>query len=166
MPASKQPSPAAQKKPMLHFIQEGMPRIIAEYTLSIIPGAILLFAFFIAAEATVAVFRRDVMAVTFLPVICILPLLSGVVSALVLEKVRNREVSMRAGAIAGGLSAFAGSLASSFVLLALDLAIRLHPFGSGITGILLFFVLAVVVAMDTVLGALGGALTAKFLKDF
>ncbi|MCX8197749.1 MAG: hypothetical protein N3F07_00940 [Candidatus Micrarchaeota archaeon] len=172
LPSAKQASASTQAplKPMLHFLPEGLPRKAAEFLVAIIPGAILLFAFFIAAEATVAIFTGEkgnsFMSVIFLPVICLLPLLSGVVSALILEKLRRAQVSVVDGAVAGAASAMAGSAASSFVLVALDIALRLHPFGNSITGLMLALVMAFVVAMDTLLGAIGGGMTAKFLKDF
>ena len=169
MPSAKQPAPAAAHAPaeqsMLSFVPSGMPRSIAEYLVALIPCAVLLFAFFVAAESAVALLKSDLLAIAFAPVICLLPILSGVVSTLVLEKLRSKPLTMQRGAMVGGAAALAGSAVSSLMLLALDIAAKIHPFGSSVTGILLFAALAVVVVMDGVLGALGGALAVKFIKD-
>lgn len=142
-----------------------MPRSIAEYIVALIPGAVLLFAFFVAAGSAVAILKNDLLSIAFLPVICLLPILSGVVSTLVLEKLRSKPLTMQRGAMVGAAASLAGSLVSSLMLLVLDMGAKIHPFGSGVTGVLLFVALSVVVVMDAVLGALGGALVVKFIKD-
>ena len=142
-----------------------MPRSIAEYFAATLPGAILLFAFFLAAEMAGIVLKNDLLAIAFLPVVCIMPILAGVVSTLVLEKLRNKPLSIQRGAMVGAAAGLAGSAVSALTLFVLDFAIKAHPFGAGITGLALFVALAIIVVMDAILGALGGAIVVKFIKD-
>lgn len=150
---------------MLSFVPTGMPRSIAEYAVATIPGTVLLFAFFLAAEAAVAVMKNDLLAVSFLPVICIMPILGGVVSTLVLEKLRSKPLTLKRGAMVGAAAGFLGAAVSSFMLIVGEVVAKVHPFTGALTGVLLVAVLAVVVVVDAVLGALGGALVVKFIKD-
>lgn len=157
--------PAQQDESLLSFIPAGIPRSIAEYLAALAPGAILLFAFFILAEVAVVFIGGEFLAVSFLPVVCIMPVLAGVVSTLVLEKLRKKTLTLQRGAMVGAAAALAGSFFSMLVLIAVYLLASKAPFGSGITGIFLYVSLLAIVAMDTVLGALGGALVAKFIKE-
>jgi hypothetical protein len=152
------------------FVPQGYPRSIVEYIAATIPGAVLLFAFFVASESTVLFLStggkpNDAMLVTFLPVICLIPVLSGAVSALVLEKVRSKQLSVKRGALVGAAAGLGGTLLSSLMILALSLLGK-QPFGSVITSTPLVAVaLVAIICMDAVLAALGGALVVKFLKD-
>jgi hypothetical protein len=142
-----------------------MLRSIAEYLAASLPGAALLFAFFALAEIANWVIKGGLVVVAFLPVICIMPILSGVVSTLALEKIRGKPLTLQRGAMVGAAAGLSGSLLSAVLLLALALVNVIQPFGSGITGILLAAALLAIVLMDALLGALGGALVVKFIKE-
>jgi hypothetical protein len=140
-------------------------RSIAEYIVAMLPGAILLFAFFVASESTVLFLGGDSMVVTFLPVVCLMPLLSGAVSTLVLEKIRMKILTLKRGALVGALSGLSGSLVSVLLLLVVFLVGK-KPFGSTIMElpfVLLSFV--GIIGICTVLSMLGGVLAAKFIKE-
>jgi len=168
LPSQKQPQPQQASSPAeskLSFIPEGIPRSIAEYIVAVIPGAILLFAFFVAAEMAMVAIGGDLLAASFLPVICVMPVLAGVVSTLLLEKLRKKPLTFQRGAMVGAAAAFTGSFVSVLMLSAVLLLAKKAPFGSMLSGIFLYVSFLAIVAVDTVLGALGGALVAKFIKD-
>lgn len=150
---------------MLSFIPEGTPRSVAEYLIAALAGAVLLFAFFLLAEMAGVLFKSDIIAIVFVPVICIMPVISGAVSTLILEKLRTKPLSFKRGALVGAASGLAGALIAAVLLFALDMAAKIHPFGAGITGLILLAVLVPVIVLDAVLGALGGALVVKFVKE-
>jgi hypothetical protein len=150
----------------LSFIPAGVPRSIAEYVISAIPGALLLFGFFLASESAVVFLGGNTMAVTFLPVICLMPLLSGAISSLVLEKIRSKLITYQRGALVGAFSGFVGSLVSVLLLMAVFLLGK-KPFGTVLDSTpLVVAALFIIIAMDTLLAALGGAIAVRFLKDF
>ncbi|MCX6769062.1 MAG: hypothetical protein NT051_00060 [Candidatus Micrarchaeota archaeon] len=149
----------------LSFVPYGLPRSIAEYLASVIPGAILLLAFFVASESTVLFIDGSSMVVTFLPVICLMPILSGVVSALVLEKIRSKPITFKRGALVGAAAGMLGAFLASLLILTVHL-IGKKPFGTMIDTLPMVLAADVVIILiDTVLAALGGALAAKFIKD-
>ena len=150
---------------MLSFIPAGMPRSIAEYAVAAIAGAVLLFAFFLLAEMASLLFKSDIIAIVFLPVICIMPIISGAISTLLLEKLRSKPLTLQRGAMVGAASGLAGAAVSAAMLFTLDMLAKIHPFGAGITGIVLLAALAPVVLVGIVEGALGGALVVKFVKE-
>ncbi|VVB98964.1 Uncharacterised protein [uncultured archaeon] len=158
------PQASAEDSSMLSFIPKGMPRSIAEYLVASIPGALLLFAFFVASEAVVA-FVDPNLAITFIPVICVVPILAGAVSTLILEKVRSKPLTFKRGALIGALAGLDGALISAILLAILSLALHKEPFGTMLTGALVYLVLLVVVVLDAVLGALGGVIVVKFTRD-
>ena len=150
---------------MLSFIPSGIARSIGECLVAMVPGAILLFIFFAVAEGALYFTKSDMISILFLPVVCLLPIFAGMASALALEKVRNRPLSFKAGAVAGMLAGFCGALVSSVMLGALTFLNQL-PFGAMVSDKLIIAVaLLLIIAVDTVLGALGGAIVVKFIKD-
>ena len=163
MPAQKQASPSDEES-ILSFVPAGIGRSIVEYIVASIPGAFLLLIFFLAAEGALILVKDDVLAVIFLPVVCIMPLLCGAVSTLVLEKLRKKALTLQRGAIAGMVAGFFGSLFSAIILGAASFLTKQPPFGSALSGLLVYAALLAIVAIDTVLSALGGALVVKFVK--
>lgn len=160
---SKQPE---EQESMLAFVPAGVGRSIAEYLAALIPGAVLLFAFFLAAEGAVILFAgQDIMALAFLPVACIVPILSGVVSTLALEKLRKKPLTIQRGAMVGAVAALGGAFLSALLLVLVNLFVHKPPFGSFVAGWMVYVVLLVIIFMDTLLGALGGALVVKFIKE-
>jgi hypothetical protein len=156
----------AYEKPTLSFISHDKIRKVAEFIIAAKVGALLLFLFFMASELAVF-FMKDTpfMAVTFVPVICLLPLLAGALAAIVLEKLRKAQPSIKAGAFVGFLAGFCGSLFSSFILAVLSV-LNMKPFGDSLSSqLIVFAILMITIGIDTVLGALGGALVVKFTSD-
>lgn len=163
--SGKPAAEAGAEQSMLSFVPEGKPRSVAEYLVAAIAGAVLLFAFYLLAEMADVLFKSDMIAVVFLPVICLMPVISGAISTLILEKLRTKPLTLQRGALVGAASGLAGSFVAAIMLFALDMLVKVHPFGSGITGLYLLVALVPVVAIDAVLGALGGALVVKFVKE-
>ncbi|MCX6771266.1 MAG: hypothetical protein NTX79_04380 [Candidatus Micrarchaeota archaeon] len=136
---------------------------MAEHLVAALAGALLLFLFFMASEAAV-LFMKDtpLMSMTFVPVICLLPLLAGALAAIVFEKLRKASMGIKRGAAIGALAGFCGSLLSSIILLLLSV-LGQQPLGASLASTLyVFIVLAISIVLDTVLAALGGALVVKF----
>jgi len=148
------------------FVPAGILRSIAEYVAAALPGSILLFAFFLAAEALVLFLPGgDLVSASFIPVICIMPLLAGVISTLALEKIRSKPLSVGRGALVGAAAGFAGGAVSAIMLAAIALVFSKYAFGSGISGILFYLMLLAVIFIQVLLGALGGALVVHFIKE-
>jgi hypothetical protein len=155
---------------MLSFIPAGLGRSVAEYLVALIPGSVLLFVFYLAAESGVLFLgsgKSDLLAASFIPVICILPVLCGVVATLVLEKLRKKPLTLQRGATVGAAAGLAGALVSVLMLAVIALLFSdKYPLGETVgKGILFYVVLLVVLVIETVLGALGGALVVKFIKE-
>jgi hypothetical protein len=176
LPAQKpQPPHTAQAKPeqqqedeesFFSFVPAGIFRSIVEYIAALLPGAILLFAFFVAAEALVLFLPGgDLISASFLPVICIMPVLAGVVSTLALEKIRSKALSMQRGAMVGAAAGLIGGVISVLMMAVIAIFFKKLPFGEGISGILFYVILLVVVFLEAVLAALGGALVVQFIKE-
>ena len=163
-PAKQAPAEGADQS-MLSFVPAGMPRSVAEYAVAAIAGAVLLFAFFLLAEMAGLLFKSDIIAIVFLPVICIMPVISGAISTLLLEKIRSKPLTLQRGAMVGAAAGLAGAAVSAVMLFALDMLAKIHPFGAGITGVILMVVLVPVVVIGAVEGALGGAIVVKFVKE-
>ena len=73
---------------------------------------------------------------------------------------------MQRGATIGAFTGFCGATISAIMLGLTELFTHKLVFGiSGITGFILVAVLLVIIVIDAVLGALGGALVVKFIKD-
>lgn len=152
---------------MLTFIPAGLPRRIAEGIAAVIPGALLLFIFFAVAEGAVFFMGKqsELISIIFVPVICILPVFAGMVSALVLEKVRRQPPTFKWGVAAGAGAGLCGAIASSLMLGTLAL-LKQAPLGTMVSSnYIVLAVLLATVAIDTILGALGGAVVVKFIKD-
>lgn len=178
MPASKPSTPPTAKQStaehehsLLSFIPAGKPRSVVEYLVAAIAGAVLLFAFFLLAEMAVLLFNSTgqniLVSAVFLPVICIMPVISGAISVLALEKLRSKPLTFQRGAMVGAASGLAGASISAVLLLVLDILpqTHIHPFGGWATGLILLVVLAPIVVVDGLLGALGGAIVVKFVKE-
>ncbi len=150
---------------MLSFIPSGIARSAAEYLSASVAGALLLFAFFILAEVAMVAVKEALLAMVFVPVICIMPVLAGAASALVLEKLRRRTIFMKNGVIVGAAAGFFGALLAGFALTVVSLVTHESPFGEFVKDWLVYVVLLATLFIDMVLGALGGALVVKFIKQ-
>lgn len=169
-PAGAQ-SPPSPKASAFSFIPEGLPRSIAEYLASALVGAILLFAFYVASESTLIFTGEDMMAFTFLPVVCLMPVLAGAVASLVLERIRQKEITLRKGALVGAASGLISAAFSTVLFLLLFLvssqaSAKLKPFDGSIADpLIMLLALLASAAFDIALAAAGGALAAKFIRE-
>ena len=136
---------------------------MAEHLVAAIVGAVLLFLFFMASEAAV-LFMADtpLMPITFVPVICLLPILAGALAVIVFEKLRKAPLGIKRGAAVGALAGFFGSFVSSVPIIALAIMNK-NPLGEMLSSTLLVVaVLFITIGLDTLLAAIGGALVVKF----
>ena len=164
LPPKMAPVQGQQAYSALSFVPEGVPRSVAEYAVALMPGAILLEVFFIAAQATIVFVEGSLLSIVFIPVICVVPFLSGVVAALALEKIRRKPLIVQRGAAVGACSSLLGSLLSTMAIAVMSFATGKYPFGiSGIAILIVAF--AAISAMAAILGALGGAVVANFIKE-
>jgi hypothetical protein len=154
------------EKPLLSFLPAGRIRSAAEHLAAAIAGALLLFLFFMASEAAVQLMKdTPLMSITFVPVICLLPVLAGALAAIVFEKLRKAQPGIKRGALVGALAGLFGSFASSVPLLALAI-LNKNPLGDMLSSTLMVaVVLLVTIGLDTLLAAIGGALVVKFTSD-
>jgi hypothetical protein len=153
----------APEGPLLSFLPAGRIRSVSEHLVAGIAGALLLFFFFMASEIAVLVMKdTKLMSITFVPVICLLPLLAGALAAIVFEKLRRAQPNMRQGALVGALAGFFGSSVSAVILIILSF-LNMNPLGDALASPLIVAgVLIISVGLDTILSALGGALVVKF----
>jgi len=148
---------------MLSFLPAGKIRSIAEYLVAAFVGAMLLFLFFMASEAAVQ-FMKDIpmMPITFIPVICLLPLLAGALAVIVFEKLRKAPVGIKRGALVGALAGFFGTFISSVPIIIIAI-MNMNPLGEMLASApLVVLVLFITIGLDTLLAAIGGALVVKF----
>ncbi|MEM4348422.1 MAG: hypothetical protein QXN37_02530 [Candidatus Anstonellaceae archaeon] len=152
---------------MLSFIPAGMLRKIAEYLVASIVGAILLAGFFAISELSVLLFPKyDLISLVFVPIVCAMPLVAGAIAALALEKIKKRPITLKQAAAAGALAGFLGSSFSALLLIvSWVLFPKVAPFGAGISTLLSFLLLPLVVFIDTLLAAIGAVIVAKFISQ-
>ena len=138
-------------------------RSAAEHLAASIVGALLLLIFFMAAEAAVQLMKdTPLMSITFVPVICLLPVLAGALAVIVFEKLRKAPMGMKRGALVGALAGFFGSLASALPIIILAV-LNMNPLGDMLPSTLMVaLVLLATIGIDTLLAAIGGALVVKF----
>ncbi len=156
---------------MLKFLPAGIVRDGCEIVLSGIPGAVIL-AIFIIGTSVLNIYTNlsgpnSWFAATYVPVVCLLPLVVGIVAPLVLERIRGIEMlTLRRSVVASCLSGLLGSLLGSLGLLISGFAVaNSKPFGSALTGLPLMVVLVLVlVFISTLLSAIGGAILVLFLS--
>ena len=151
---------------MFSFLPAGRIRGAAEHLAAALAGGLLLFLFFMASEAVVFFMQANspLMPLTFLQVICLLPLLAGALAVIVLERLRKAPLGIKRGAAVGALAGFFGS-AASLVILGILALLGTQPLGSALSSpVMAIAVLLISVAIDTILSALGGALVVKFTE--
>ncbi len=156
------------------FIQNLILRKIIEVLFSSIPGAIIFFVFIIATGIlnilSTSGTENNIFALTYIPVVCVLPIVIGVIGPLILEKVRsNPTLSLRASVLVSFISAFVGSFFGAFALAITGVVSEgFSPFGGllepvlGAPGLLLAMVL--IVFISTILSTIGGALITVLLN--
>ncbi|MCX8197469.1 MAG: hypothetical protein N3G80_04110 [Candidatus Micrarchaeota archaeon] len=163
MPAIKQQPPAEQS--LLSFIPQGLPRTAAEYLVSGAIGGLVYFGFFILVLGLLFFIKDNNMALIFLPLTCVIPPLTGALSALVFERVRNRPLSLKSAAAVGAIAGLLGSSISSLVALLASFFAPPNSVFSLLQPLLLFVALAVLAVVDSILAALGAAVVAHITKS-
>ena len=157
------------QKGLFKFVKHPLLRKALEIIFSSIPGAAVLFVFLLGT-GVLNIYSNlsqtnDVFAASYIPIICLLPVVVGIVGPLILEKVRGEtRLSMRGSVLVSFFSAVLGSGIGSLVLVATGIASpEFKPFGAAILdnfgqlpGLGAAFV--VLVAACTLLSVVGGAL--------
>ncbi|MFA6907776.1 MAG: hypothetical protein WC263_03025 [Candidatus Micrarchaeia archaeon] len=148
---------------MLSFLPAGRARGAAEHLIAAIVGALLIFIFFMVSEAAVQLMKdTPLMSITFVPVICLLPVLAGALAVIVFERLRRSQPGMKRGALVGGLAGFFGASASAVPLIALAV-LNKNPLGDMLSSsLLVVLVMLATICLDTLLAAAGGAIVVKF----
>lgn len=168
-----QPAEKAEPRQFFSFIRQPLLRKIVEIIISAIPGALIFFIFLVGTGA-LNIFSNlspegtnGVFAATYVPVICILPFVVGVIGPLVLERIRGEtRLSMKSSVIVSFLSGFFGSVLGALVLVISSLATsNLKPFGEFITDPLyLAGAFIALVVVTSILSTIGGALIVVLLN--
>ena len=160
---------------LFKFIQNSRLKKVVEVLFSSIPGAVVFFVFIIGT-GILNIFSssagpNNIFAATYLPVVCILPIVIGVIGPLILEKVReSSSLSLRASVLVSFISALFGSFLGALVLMITGLVGEgFKPFGGvfdsvlgGAPGLVAAFL--IIVAISTVLSTIGGAIIVFLLN--
>lgn len=159
---------------LFRFIKDARIKKVVEVLFSSIPGGVIFLVFIIGTGIlnilSSSAGPNNVFAATYLPVVCILPIVVGVIGPLVLEKVRNSQtLSIRGSVLVSFISALTGSFVGSFLLVISGLVgDGFRPFGGVLEPFLgtpgLFVALILIVGVSTFLSTLGGALIAILLN--
>ncbi|MFH0927825.1 MAG: hypothetical protein V1822_04570 [Candidatus Micrarchaeota archaeon] len=156
------------------FIANSTLRKMVEVVFSSLPGTVIFFVFIIGT-GLLNIFSsqagpNNIFAATYLPVVCILPIIIGVIGPLVLERVRSSSsLSLRGSVLVSFISAFIGSFLGSLVLLISGIVSdSFKPFGGifepvlGTPGLFVGFLL--IVGISTILSTVGGAVIVVLLN--
>ncbi|MFN3910299.1 MAG: hypothetical protein ACK4J0_03665 [Candidatus Anstonellaceae archaeon] len=129
-------------EPIFKGIKNNFLRAILEVLVSSIPGTLLL-TFFILLIGVLNIYfnlseANDVSIFFYFPVICILPVIIGILAPLVLEKVQAAKFfDMKLSVAVAFLSSLLGSLIPSIILLILGFGFEnFKPFGVAIQNFL------------------------------
>lgn len=153
--------------PVFSFVPYGIMRDAVELLASALPGAIILFLFMVGVGIPTILTNSNWFAAPYIPVTCLLPLVVGMVSPLVLEWARATSlVSLRRGIACSLLSGLIGSILSVIVLFATSAISGLfNMFGPSASGLLPQLVLSVaIIALSTALSTVGGAVLVLFIQ--
>ncbi len=152
---------------LLWFLHRGALRSALEIALSALPGAAIISVFLLAVGGLTINFNTNGFAASYIPVVCLLPVVLGIISPLILERIKGEEhVSLKSGILSAALSGFAGSAGGVLILLIFGmLNSSARPFGPSVVGLpyqlaLEFFV----VLLSTALSAAGGAILVVFIQ--
>ena len=164
----------AESGGIFKFIPHPLLKRAVEILFSSIPGAAIFFVFIIAT-GMLNIFSssagpNNIFAATYLPVVCILPIVVGVIGPLILEKVRSAQsLSLHGSVLVSFISAFTGSFFGALALLITGLVgSNFKPFGGifepvlGPPGMFVGFLLIVIIS--TVLSTIGGAIIVVLLN--
>ncbi|MCX8163006.1 MAG: hypothetical protein N3D10_00425 [Candidatus Micrarchaeota archaeon] len=116
-------------------IKNNFLRTLLEVLVSAIPGTIIL-SFFIFLIGLLNIFfnlseANDITIFFYFPVVCILPLIIGILAPLILEKVQGTEtINLKLSFLVSFISSFVGSTVSSFILMVIGFGFgSFKPFG-------------------------------------
>lgn len=166
------PSPRPASKSWLRFLPAGPLRSGGEVLLSSFPGTLVL-AVLLVFSGALNIFENlsratNLYAPVFLPVVCLLPFVVGVMGPLVLERVRGVDaLSLKRSILTSALSGASGSAIGVFALLALGVAgPGFKPFGAALSSSPLYFLFFGLfsIFISTLLCAIGGATLVAFLS--
>ncbi len=156
---------AGASKPLLTFLPAGPVRTIGEIVLSAIPGGALQFIFIVLAAGLniwgAQSSGNEMYAAVYLPLVCLLPLVVGAISALMLERVRGTTtLQVRGGVIAAALAGLVGAMLGALVIIATGMLKVGKPLGASFNDITYLVALPLVMVFVTmVMAAIGAALT-------
>ena len=164
--SSESAKTAGAGRPLLSFLPAGPARGAGEIIVSAIPGGVLQFIF-IAAAAGLNIWGaqsqgNDLYAAVYLPVVCLLPLVVGAISALVLERIQGTStLHVKGGMLTAALAGLVGALAGAIVIIATGmLNTTFKPLGASFTGMTYLIALPLVMAfVAMIMSAIGAALT-------
>ncbi len=151
---------------MLGFLPAGLPRQGGEVLLASIPGALLQFFFvLVVAGLNIGLGGDGTLALVYLPVVCLLPLVVGTLSTLVYERIKGvRSAALRGSVLTAALSGLAGSLLGALIIIITGFA-RFKPLGSALADpVMSVGVALLMVAVSTFLAILGSAIAVGVLN--
>ena len=154
---------------LLSFLPNGPVRLLGEFIVSAIPGALLQFIFIVAAAglniwmsdpSRAAPTTANLYAAVYLPVACLLPLVVGAISALMLERIRGASsLHAKSGMITAALAGFVGALVGALTIISAGM-LNSKPFGTGLDSTTYLIVLPLImIIICTIMSAIGAALT-------
>lgn len=133
---------AILSEPIFKGIKNNKIRTLMEVLVSSIPGTILL-AFFIFLIGILNIYfnlseANDISVFFYFPVICILPIVIGVLAPLILEKVQaTKHFNMKLSVIVAFISSLMGSFIPSIILIIIGFGFSdFKPFGVAIQNFL------------------------------
>ena len=151
-----------EKKAEPSFIDNIMENEYAQIFVSAVPGAVLLCVALVVASILNIFVTISWASLVFFPIVCVFPLLAGIVATVLLRKVMKGEVDVAHCAGTGALSGFLGALGGALALLALIL-LKKQALGGMVSGtIFQVIALTVIVIMSTILAALSAGALAMF----
>ena len=152
--------------PLLVFLPAGPARSAGEIIASAIPGGVLQFVFIVAAAGLniwgAQSAGNELYAAVYLPVVCLLPLVVGAISALVLERVQGTStLHVKGGMISAAVAGLVGGLIGGIVIMATGL-LKIgggKPLGASFVDVTYLVALPLVMAVVAmVMAAIGAAL--------
>lgn len=158
------PKTPGERGAVLAVLPPGPVRDVAEVVVSALPGAAVTGLFILIVGLLNILIVNDTYAAVYLPIGCFLPLVVGVISVLVLDRVRgNARISLARSVATGFLGALMGSV-GAVALLTLSGAMNFKPFGPSMSTLPGLFAGAVtLIVLSTGLATLSAILTAVFL---
>jgi len=124
------------KEGIFNKIKNKTLRTSLEVISSSLVGGIILSVFLLLIGVLNITFNlsgaNDLFALLYIPVVCILPLIIGVLSPLVLEKIRGEEnINKKLGLVSAFLAGLIGSASAAIILMLIGFGFsnQVYPFG-------------------------------------